>query len=451
MASLNWADVVEITHDGAKQTLLQLLDAVGFTATSWQEGEPALACVELSAEIWSQLSKAAVFLKGFALNSTSSGDALTRLSDSHFDNQREGAVTAQRRISLSCAAGSGPHTLNLGSVVIVHADGDTYRNVEDGVTVYPVVLSSGGSLSGLVFEAEVAGSAANKGPGSVTTLLTTLAGVTVTSDIPERDGSDAESDPVLKKRNTTKWALLTEFELIDDAVINIALTATQAVTGVVVDSTNPRGAGTFDVYMAGDLVTASASDITAAQDALDRRVFGSTDTPKTCLVLAAPVVPLNFSGTIYYKGSYTTTDITNATTAALEAYVATIPLGGFDFYPGPSHVVPVNDLEAALRAVQIAGQTVAKNRHSRQPSRFFGAGLLESHARHRFAHVHPRHRLRHGFDDLPRHGGGRSAAPVRAAPLGWLFRCPAWLDRRHARRWAERRDSDAMAPRSEQP
>ena len=91
----------------------------------------------MSAEIWAQVSKVAVFLKGFALNSTSSGEALTRLSDSHYDNQRAGAVTAQRRVTLACASTAGPHTINVGEVVIVHADGDTYRNIADGVTVYP--------------------------------------------------------------------------------------------------------------------------------------------------------------------------------------------------------------------------------------------------------------------------------------------------------------------------
>jgi hypothetical protein len=361
MALLNWADVVEITHDDAKLALLQQLDAVGFTATSWQEGEPALACVELSAEIWAQLSKVAVFLKTMVLNSTATGEALTRFSDSHYDNQRTGAIAAQRRITLACAATSGPHTINLGALVLAHPDGPTYRNVADGVTVYPATLASGGTLSGLVFEAEVAGlDASGKATNTVTILQTTLAGVTVTSDVAERDGADEESDSVLQTRNTTKWPTLSEFEVIDDLVVQICLVATAAVTAVVVDSQNPRGAGTFDVYMAGELVTASAGDITLAQAAMDARVMGSSATPKTCIVYAAPVAALNFSGTVYYQGSYESADMSAATVIALQEYIKTIPLGGFDFYPGPSNVVPINDVEAVLRAVQIGGQDVRK-------------------------------------------------------------------------------------------
>lgn len=360
MAILNWADIVEITHDDAKQSILDLLDSVGFTATSWHEGEPALGCVELSAEIWSQLSKVAVFLKGAFLNSTAAGETLTRFSDSHYDNQRAGAVAAQRKVTLSCAATAGPHTINLGAVVLAHPDGPTYRNVADGVTVYPATLPSGGSLAGLVFEAEVAGGDANKAPNTVLILQTTLAGVTVTSDVPVRDGSDAQSDPVLRTRNKTKWALLTKYELIDEAVTNIALAATQGITGVVVDSQNPRGAGTFDVYMAGDLTTASAGNITLAQTAIDKLVFGSSATPKTALVFGAPTVALNFTGTVYYQGSYLPTDMQTATDAAIDEFIKLIPLGGFDFYPGPSNVVPVNDVEAVLRDVQIGDQAVRK-------------------------------------------------------------------------------------------
>lgn len=360
MALLNWADVVEISHDDAKQTLLDLLDSVGFTGTSWQEGEPVLACVELGAEIWHQGSKVAVFLKSFAINITSSGEALTNFSDSHYDNQRTGAVAAQRRTALACAATAGPHTINIGDLVLAHDDGPTYRNIADGVTVYPVVLASGGALSGLIFEAEVAGADANKAPGSVTSLVTTLAGVTVTSDAIERVGLDEETDPTLKLRNKTKWPTLSEFEVIDDLVIQICLVATEAVSGVVVDSQNPRGEGTFDVYMAEDLITASAGDITLAQAALDLRVFGATATPKTALVFGAPAAVLDITGIVYYQGSYEPSDMEAATRAALEDFIRTIPLGGFDFYPGPSNVVPKNDVESVIRDVTIGGQAIKK-------------------------------------------------------------------------------------------
>lgn len=360
MPTLNWADVVEVSHDEAKQSLLDQLDAVGFSATSWQEGEPALAMVELSAEVWHQLSKVAVFLKEAALNTTATGEALTKLSASHYDNTREGAIAAQRRATLSCAATAGPHAgLDVGDIVIEHPDGPTYRNIDDGVTVYPITIPSGGSVSDLIFEAEVAGTAANKPDQTVTSLQTTLAGVTV-SEVAERDGSDAETDALLRDRNTTKWALLTEYELIDDAVKNICLTAANSVTDVVVDSQNPRGAGTFDVYMAGELGTASAGDIALAQAAIDARVFGSTATPPTCVVDGAPEEPLDITGIIYFKGSYEDAALQTAAILALEEFIKTIPLGGSDFYPGPTSVVLKNTVETVLESFQVSGQSFDK-------------------------------------------------------------------------------------------
>jgi hypothetical protein len=116
--------------------------------------------------------------------------------------------------------------------------------------------------------------------------------------------------PHVKLVNKTKWALLTKFELIDAAVRNICIVAgAGAITDAVVNSTNPRGAGTFDVYVTGELETASVTDVANAQAAIDRYVFGSSATPKTALVFAAPGVDLNITGTVFYQGSYDPADL----------------------------------------------------------------------------------------------------------------------------------------------
>lgn len=360
MPTLNWADVVEITHDDAKQSLLSLLGTVGFAATSWQEGSVPLACVELSAEVWAQLSKVAVFLKTMGMNDTSTGDALTLFSASQYDNERASALAARRTTSLACSAAAGPHTINIGDIVIGHPDGPTYRNIADGITVYPVVLPSGGALTGLLFEAEIAGSDANKAAGTVLQLVTTLAGVTVVSDLIARDGADAEEDGRLQTRNKTKWALLTGFELIRDAVINLALGAASGVTIVAVDDQNPRGAGTFDVYVAGDFSTAGAADVIAVQTLLSKYVMGSGAPEPIVKTIAAAEQLLNITGTVYYQGAFSSAEMQAATTLALLDFIKIIPLGGFDFYPGPSHVVPFNDITDVLREVKIAGQAVKK-------------------------------------------------------------------------------------------
>jgi len=360
MPTLNWSDIVEVTHDEAKQTCLDYLETVGFAATSWQEGSVPLACVELSAEIWSQLSKVAVFLKTMGLNDTAQADALTRYSSSQYDNARNQATTAQRTISLSCSVDAGPHTFNVGDLVIEHPDGPTYRNIEDDVNTYPVTIPSGGSVSSLVFEAEVAGEEANKAANSVNRMVTTLAGVTISSDQILRSGSNAETDPRLQQRNKTKWALLTRFELIRDAVIQLTLSSSPGITVVEVDDKNPRGAGTFDVWIAGDLTTATDPDVTAAQALLERYVLGSNAPVPIVFVRKAYEQQLNITGFVYYKGAFPESDMRSATLAALNEFIKTIPLGGFDFFPGPTQVVPKNDIEDVIREVRIADQPVSK-------------------------------------------------------------------------------------------
>ncbi len=354
MATLYWADVVEVSHDDAKQAILAELDTLGFTVTSWQEGSLALFCVECGAQVWHQLSKYAVFLKTFALNATSTGDGLTQFSYSHYKNTREASIAAQRAITLACSATEGPHTINLGDFVTSHADGATFRNIDGLAVVYPYSLGSGTSKQ-FLFEAEVSGVGGNVPNGTATAIVTTLAGVTVTADTLSRSGVDAESDTRLKLRNETKWDQISEFEKTANACENIALNASTAIIQVGVDDTNPRGAGTFDVYIAGLDSTAGVSDVSDAQAAFDLRVMGSGSTPKTALVIASPESTLDITGTIYFSSSYTAADAQAAVETALVDFLRTIPLGGFDFSPGPSAVVPVNDIESAIKETTING------------------------------------------------------------------------------------------------
>lgn len=352
MSSLLWSQVVEVSRDKARTDILAMLDSVGFTASSWQEGSPQLGCVEVGAFVWSEVSKIGVFLKSLALNETSVGEALTRLSKSHYANTRNVPISAQRRITLTCVATEGPHPIDVGDVVVSDDEEHTFRLVEGLGVVFPATIPSGGSIT-VLCEAEVAGDDHNVPAGTVTTLVTTFAGVTVTSDTIEREGVDEESDPRLRSRNSSKWALLTRFELIRDAIEAMALAADPSVAQVGIDDQNPRGAGTWDMYIAQATSTASSSVVAAVQTFVNRYVLGNNG---RALVKAAPEAVLDLVGTVYYDGKFAEADVRDAVEeVALTAYLATIPLGGFDFSPGPAFVVPKNDVEAEIRAATING------------------------------------------------------------------------------------------------
>ncbi len=353
MAELLYQDVVEISPAQSEQRLLEMLDDADFIATSWQEGSLVATLVKMTAETESRLSRITEFLKKAFQSSTARGETLTRTSSGFYNNTREDAIAAQHLATLACLATEGPHTLNLGDVVLVHPDGHTYRNVEGNSIVYPLNLASGASQT-LLFEAEVAGSQANIGNALTVAAVTlaldsTFAGVSVTEHSLYLAGVDEESDERLKERNATKWSDEAELELIDDRVKNICLNASSSIIHAIVDSSNPRGAGTFDVYLAGLDTTASDEDVAKAQLAVDRRTMGRTATPKTALAKKSPTVDVILEGTVYYSGSFEAADVRAEYEEALLAFVRATPSGGFDFTPGPRGIIARNDLESVIR------------------------------------------------------------------------------------------------------
>lgn len=353
MPDLNYSDVVEISAPQSKQRLLEMLDDVEFIATSWQEGSLSATHVEMTAEVEARLSKIVVFLKKLFMSGTATGEALTRTSSGFYDNTRNDAIASQHLVTLSCLASAGPHTIHLGDVVVVHPDGHSYRNIEGNSVVYPVVLASGGTQT-LLFECETAGAQSNIGnaltPTAVTLSLdTTLAGTSITAHTLYLAGVDEESDERLDERNTSKWAILAEGELIDDAVEFLALRASASIIHVKVDSTNPRGAGTFDVYIAGLDATASDDDVAKAQVAIQNRFFGATAVPPACQVKKSPTVNVSIAGTVYYTGTASQASVQSAVETALLAFIRATPSGGYDYSPGPRGIIRKNDIESVIR------------------------------------------------------------------------------------------------------
>jgi hypothetical protein len=361
-ATLNYEDIQEIEEDEAHQQLLDLLDDQGLAATAWQEFAVAPIIVHTGAEIRSKGSKIAVQLKEAFMSGTARKEALTRTASGFFANIREPAVEAQHLVTLACAATEGPHSIDVGALVISHENGRTFRNVAGNSITYPVTLASGGTQT-LLFEAEVAGADGtvldSLTPATVTlALVTTLSGVSITSHALERSGQDEESDDRLDERNTLRWTERSVSKS-DDGIKQRAVSVAPGIVSVAVDSTNPRGPGTTDVYIAGLDSTASADEVANVQIALDLATFGRKASPKTIKVYAAPEVPLDVAGTTYFQGIDVTT-AQAAVAAGLLTFVRDTPPGGYDFSPGPSGVVRVNDIETAIKnALIAAGATTA--------------------------------------------------------------------------------------------
>jgi len=351
---MKWSEIVELTQAECKQSILTMLQAADFTATSWQTGSFVLGCVEIGSYVWSKFTQIAVALKDAHLLKTAEDEALEAYGYSQYDETIVGASPAQYLLELTCEAGEGPHNLDVSDVVAT--DGEfTYRNVAGNAIVYPYVLAGGAAVT-LLFEAEVPGSASTVAAGTITELQTTYAGVTITDGALQTSGLDKETADAYRLRCRTKWPTLSEGETISDQVVNICLNASPLIKRVTVDDSNPRGDYTFDAYVAGESGIVGAAPVVLAQAAIDLRFFSAN----TGLVIASAADALAITGTVYYDPNISAADAQTAVEAALTAWFKTIPINGFMYGAGLNNIVMVEDVRAAIRSATHAGVAIVR-------------------------------------------------------------------------------------------
>jgi len=197
--------------------------------------------------------------------------------------------------------------------------------------------------------ADVPGAAGNI-PAQTLTPVTALAGVTAIFDGTFTSaGADAEGDPQFRERARTKWGTL-RAEKISAGVLNLVRSAAPSVHGVSLDQENPRGPGTLDVYLAAENATAGVSDVAAVQTALDGALFGTGTDEPAGLAIAAPTMNLNLQATVYVRGLTAEAALT-ALLEAYQAFLTTVPVGGFDLSPGPENVILPGQITDVLSSV----------------------------------------------------------------------------------------------------
>lgn len=331
-----------VTRSTATTELLAILTELGFPTAHWQTGSVPRMILEMCAYVVSRFASYISSLTFEIFNETATGTWLTRLSASHYDNTRVASVAATYTVQLTGGAVGPPYSITVGQLVAT--DGTrTFRNTTGGT------LNASDTLD-LTFDAEVAGADGNVTPATIDTLNTPLAGVTVAGTAAITAGADAESDVVLRARNRTKWATLA-IEVTEDGIENEITTAVAGITRVYSDATNPRGAGTVDVYCASASGAAAGGDVTSAITALEARVMGTvgaSGSSEDYEVIAATEQAITITGTVYYDSSYTEAIVSTAVDTAVAAYVNAAPIGGYDYSPGPSGVILMNDIVAAI-------------------------------------------------------------------------------------------------------
>lgn len=200
-----------VTEQEALDSMLEMLDTVGFNATSWQSGSIALTLVQVFARVQADFATAIAEIAKGAFNRTAEGPWLDLVAQSFYENTRGGAVQTRGYFRLTAASTAPTHVVGANEAIFADQDSgeaNTYRNVS-GFTLNP------GDVIDVEVLAEVAGDEANIASNSTLYLWTTLAGVTVTnptyltnSSWITEFGADEETDAALRERNSTKLSVL---------------------------------------------------------------------------------------------------------------------------------------------------------------------------------------------------------------------------------------------------
>jgi uncharacterized phage protein gp47/JayE len=300
-----------------------------FPVTSWREGDQARTLVETDAEANASASRmrAQLARAGFldAFLSTASDPKppsawLDLVAEQVYGIARIAAVATQGTVVLTDAGSAGPFSIVPGQLWVKSTSGLRYQNTTGGT------LAKGGTLA-LTFQAESPGAAYNAANGTITTLATSLAGVTVANPDPGGgtwvtvQGSDAETNDALVARCKARWSELGTGS--PAAAYDLwARTASATVKRTKVAASGSV-AGRVDLYLAGDAGPVAAGVVTAVSTYVTPRM----PLEATLNAASATGLAVTVTATLFGKAQYETA-AKAAAQAAVEALFRSIPING---------------------------------------------------------------------------------------------------------------------------
>ena len=197
--------VTPVTEAEVLSSLLSIAATLGLSTTSWQSGQPSHTMLRIMAYVISRtLAIVSTITRGGLLDWAASVTVeygpgwLDLLVASGWSTTRRAATYATTDIAFTTTAASiggtyAPGTLHVARGAI------GYHNAAQ------VIIPAGvGSVTGS-FVADLAGSIGSSGVGTITTLVTTMSGVTCTNSA-AAIGADAEKNADLVQRCKDKWS-----------------------------------------------------------------------------------------------------------------------------------------------------------------------------------------------------------------------------------------------------
>ncbi len=320
-------------RDSVLATLLAVSALLNAPTTSWQEGAPILTMLTTAAQKLSDLTTVAAEITKGGFGELLPSDAWAdRWALSRFNVTRVPAVAAAGTVTIVAGASASGHTYQVGEIIIAHASThQTYRNTA------PVTIVASTTLTLVPFAADVPGIIGTAAPGSITVIVSSIIGLTVTNPVSFL-GSDAELTPALVTRARAKLGSLSP-NGAKDAYNFIATTPAFSTTSVPITRTRTVGDPTspnITVYLATAAGAPTGGDVTIVQNAINANVepWGAN---ATAVAASEHVIAITYQA--WVKGSQlTAAQIQTAIGNALATFFATLSLGGYVIAPDTGDV-----------------------------------------------------------------------------------------------------------------
>jgi phage-related baseplate assembly protein len=319
-----------LSADEAKESIYNVLAALGTNTTSWKPGAVArtiIAAVSIVIAAFSELT-ALIAKSGFL--ELAEGPWLTLVARYVFGVERTLATFAAGQVTLTNGAG-GVFDMGIGDVIVKNTtSGKTYRTTEAfhlGVT--PAAVTVG-------IEAVEAGSPSSSGAGEIDGLETSMIGVLVTNAAAVT-GLDDESDTSLRARALEARSPLSP-NGPRDSYAYFARGARRAsdgsligVTRVRVSRSSPIGVVTVTVAGPSGAISGVANDPATDLGAIDLAIKTNV-VPDGVIEITqsatSTIIPITFELWIYSSANISNGEILALVQSRLADFMTTQPIGG---------------------------------------------------------------------------------------------------------------------------
>lgn len=327
-----------LTKDEIEDSIYAAIEARGTKTTSWQEGAIARTIIAGASIIMAAFSKLQATLAKSGFLELAEGSWLSLVALYVFGVTRNAGTFAAGEIEFN-NGGGGVFSFGVGDVVAFNPATDkTYRNTE----AFSLAALETGVL--VDFEAVELGSGSTSAAGDITTLETTLLGVTITNPV-AFVGADEETDPQLRVRATEKTGTLSPNGPADAYryVARNAVKTDGTSAGVTRVTTVADGSGNVTVYIATATggVTGTDGDPSTALGAVAEAIATQAEPlAVTATVISATPVDVNATYQAWVKGTIglTSPELQTKIALALATAIALLPIGGLRKVPGTGYV-----------------------------------------------------------------------------------------------------------------